>query len=229
MEGHGLIADLDDDVYPMAKNKRKLCALSATERESILTPEILSKRWGISVDRAQKTIAVTTHEGIRNVFLPSERKVRKKAPWMNYPSIKGSFYTDQFFSKIKSVHGYTGGSIYTNGMGYDRFYPWVTKKEHPDTIMSFIQDVGVPQTLISDNAPEEAKGKSKDLCRTYRIQQKVTVPYSPWQNLAEASIRELKKAVRRALRRTNTPLRLWGYCGIWCCAVRRLTSNRLYT
>jgi hypothetical protein len=73
MEGDGLIADLDDDVYPMATNKRKLCALSAKERDSILTPEILSKRWGISVERAQKTIAVTTHEGIRNVFLPSRR------------------------------------------------------------------------------------------------------------------------------------------------------------
>jgi hypothetical protein len=104
MEGDGLSAGLDDDVYPMATNKRKLCALSATERESILTPEILSKRWGISVERAQKTIDVTSHEGIRNVFLPSEQKVWKKAPWMNYPAIKGSFYTYQFFSKIKSLH-----------------------------------------------------------------------------------------------------------------------------
>jgi hypothetical protein len=76
--------------------------------------------------------------------------------------------------------------------------------------MSFIQDVGVPQTLNSDNAPEESKGKSKELCRTYRIIQKVTAPYIPWKNLAEASIRELKKAIRRALRRTNTPIRLWG-------------------
>jgi hypothetical protein len=99
--GDGLIADMDKDVYPMAKNKRELFALSAKERESILTPKVLTKRWGISVERAQQTIKATTHEGIRNVFLPSERKVRKKAPWMNYPSIKGSFYTDQFFSKKK--------------------------------------------------------------------------------------------------------------------------------
>jgi hypothetical protein len=61
-------------------------------------------------------------------------------------------------------------------MGYDRFYPWIRKSEHPDTIVSFIQDLGVPQTLISENTPEEAKGKSKEICRTYRIQQKLTVP-----------------------------------------------------
>jgi hypothetical protein len=110
-------------------------------------------------------------------------------------------------------------------MGYNHLYLWVRKNLHLDTIMPFIQDVGVPQTLILDKDPEEAKKKSKELCWTFRIQQKVTVPYSPWQNLAEASIRELKRAIRRALRRTNTPLRLWGYCGIWCCAVLRLTSN----
>jgi hypothetical protein len=99
--GDGMIPDMDEDVYPMTKNKRKLCSLSATERESILTPEILAKRWGISAKRAQQSFKATTHEGIRNVFLPSESKVRKKVPWMNYPSFKGSFYTAQFFSKIK--------------------------------------------------------------------------------------------------------------------------------
>jgi hypothetical protein len=88
MEGFGLIADLDDDVFPMATSKRKLCPLSAKERESILTPEILAKRRGISVELAQKTLAVNTHEVIRHVFIPSEQKVWKKAPWMNYLSIK---------------------------------------------------------------------------------------------------------------------------------------------
>jgi hypothetical protein len=75
----------------MVTNKRKLCALSAKERELIFTPEILAKRWGIRVEQAQQTIKATTHEGIRHVFLPSERKGGKKASWMNYPSINGSF------------------------------------------------------------------------------------------------------------------------------------------
>jgi hypothetical protein len=95
----GLLADFDEDVRPMATNKQKLYEISAKERESILTPKILDKRWGISVERAQQTNKADTHEDIRNVFLPSERKVQKKAPWMIFLSIKGNFYTDKFFSK----------------------------------------------------------------------------------------------------------------------------------
>jgi hypothetical protein len=77
-----------------------------------------------------------------------------------------------------------------------------------DTLMHFIHNVGVPNTLISDNAPEEIYGRARDTCTKYRINVKTIVPHSPWQNLAEASIREIKKAVRRTLRRTGTPLRL---------------------
>ena len=112
-------------------------------------------------------------------------------------------------------------------MGYDRVYTWKSKKEHPDTIMDFIQDVGVPQILISDGAKEETLGRAHETCRKYRIKQQITVPYSPWQNAAEASIRELKKSVRRAMRRTAAPLRLWSYCSLWCAAIRRLTPNSI--
>jgi Reverse transcriptase (RNA-dependent DNA polymerase) len=56
------------------------------------------------------------------------------------------------------------------------------------------------------------------------MRDKITVPYSAWQNLAEASIRELKKSIRRAMRRSGSPRKLWNYCGVWCAAVRRITS-----
>jgi hypothetical protein len=72
----------------------------------------------------------------------------------------------------------------------------------------FIHDVDVPHTLISDNA-------------------KATVLHSPWQNLAEASMRELKKSVRCTIRRTGTPLWLWPYFMEWCVAVQRITASNI--
>jgi hypothetical protein len=107
------------------------------------------------------------------------------------------------FSKVTALHGYTGG--------YDHFYPWKSKGQHADTIKTFIDDFGVPETLISDHALEKTHGHARELCRYIRINMKATVLYSPWQNRTEASIRELKKAVRRTLRRTNMPLRLSAY------------------
>jgi hypothetical protein len=95
-------------------------------------PEILAKRWGIGLLAAKNTIDDTTQTGMRNVLAPAERKVRKKAPWLKSPSLTCKLYLDQFFSKLKSVHGDTGGSIFTNGQGFDVFYALEKKSEHPN-------------------------------------------------------------------------------------------------
>ena len=139
---------------------------------------------------------------------------RRHRGW-KFPSIKGKFYADAMFSKVPSIHGDKGGTAFTNGFGYDRFYAWKSKSEHGNAIMSFIHDVGVPQTLVSDGAKENIEGRAKEVCREYRINQQITVPYSQWQNLAEACIREIKKCIRRVLRRTGAPKRLWNYIALW--------------
>jgi transposase len=64
--------------------------------------------------------------------------------------------------------------------------------------MFMIQDSGILQTVVTDNAKEETAGDWKATCRKYHIKQEQTVPYSPWRNAAENSIRELKVGIRRA-------------------------------
>jgi hypothetical protein len=214
----------DDEGINMICN---ISVVSTNDRKSTLTPIALSKRWGITLEAATATLNVSTQTAVRNIFSPSERKVRLKAPWLEFPSIKGEMYVDSMFSKLPGIGGLKGGSVYTNGLGFDYFYPWKSKGQHPDTLMDFIHQVGVPQTLISDNAPEEVFGRARDTCTKYRINIRTIVPYSPWQNLAEASIREIKKNVRRTIRRTGTPLRLWPQCTEWCTAIRRLTASTI--
>ena len=222
LPGMGTSDCVDKDLYP--ERARSISALTAQDMKSVITPEILSKRWGISLPAATRTLRVTTQAGVRNVLVSSERKVRKKAPWLKFPSIKGKFYTDSMFSNVKSLHGETGGSMFTNGHGFDLFYPWKKKSEHPDKLMQFIHDVGVPQVMISDGAPELTDGRTKEVCQEYRIKQKHSVAYSPWQILAEAGIRENKRGTRRTLRRTGAPPRTWSYASKWCAGIRRLTA-----
>ena len=223
--GDGLSGRNDNDVYPMDDESRKMFALSTSEQRSIITPEILSRRWGVGLDTAKRTLQVTTQSGIRNVLAPGEKKVRQKLDHLAFPNLSGKWYTDTMFSKTKSIRGHLVAQVFTNGRGSDHFYPMTGKgMAGPDALMPFVREVGIPQTIVTDNAPEEIDGEFGKICRKFRIKQEQTVPYSPWSNLAESTIRELKVKIRRTLRRSKAPKRLWCFCGKWVAAIRRLTA-----
>jgi Reverse transcriptase (RNA-dependent DNA polymerase) len=81
-----------------------------------------------------------------------------------------------------------------------------------------------PSVMVTDGDGALSGNLWLKECRRLGMRDKVTVPYSAWQNLAEASIREVKKSIRRAMRRSGSPRKLWNYCGKWCTAVRRITA-----
>ncbi|KAI2502898.1 Reverse transcriptase (RNA-dependent DNA polymerase) [Fragilaria crotonensis] len=223
--GDGLSGRNDNDVYPMDDESRKLFALSTSDKRSVITPEILSRRWGVGLDTAKRTLKVTTQSGIRNVLAKGERKVRQKLDHLAFPNLSGKWYSDTMFSKTQSIRGHLTAQVFTNGRGSDHFYPMKSKSmAGPNALMPFIQEVGIPQTIVTDNAPEEVHGEFGKICRQFRIRQEQTVPYSPWSNLAESTIRELKVGIRRTLRRSKAPRRLWCFCGKWVAAIRRLTA-----
>jgi hypothetical protein len=45
--------------------------------------------------------------------------------------LKGDFYVDSMLSKVKNSKGFTGGTVYTNGLGYDHFYPSKVRANMP--------------------------------------------------------------------------------------------------
>jgi Reverse transcriptase (RNA-dependent DNA polymerase) len=224
ISGDGYHGHVNNEIYAHDEDRRKIQALSSSELRSVLTPEILSRRWGIGLVAAKRTLAVTTQAGVRNVLLPSERKVRQRLDHLRFPTLKGRFYTDTLFAKNKSLRGHVAAQIFTNGLGYDRFYPMPDKKSAPDALMQFIHDDGIPQLLVSDYAPEEIGGEFKAICQKFHINRKTTVPHSPWRNLAEAAIRENKVAIRKMIRRTGAPRRTWCFAGERAAALRRLSA-----
>ena len=116
---------------------------------------------------------------------------------MRFPNLKGRFYSNTMFAKTKSTRLHAAAQLFTNGQGYVRFYPIESKKYCHTTLTSFIEDVGIPQTIVTDNAPELMQGEWKVVCQKHHIEQRETVPYSPWSNLAEAAVRETKKSITR--------------------------------
>ena len=129
------------------------------------------------------------------------------------------------FAHQISIRKNTCAQVFTNGVGFDLFYPLKKEKFAVEALNEVIRTVGVPKELVSDGAKAEIYGRFGDVAAEYRIKQRVTKPYSGWQNHADAAIREIKRGIRRASQRSRSPKRLWDYCGEWVAAIRRLTAH----
>ena len=123
----------------------------------------------------------------------------------------GAFYTDYLKSGVKSIRGFIGGVIYTNKLGFKKFFPCATERgdETGRTLCSFIEIVGLPAGMHYDNHRNFKEGLFKRLLRKFGIYYTYTEPHSPWQNRAEPAIGEVKSYARRLMKRTRTPIRLW--------------------
>lgn len=200
-----------------------ISAIRTSQRKTV-DSNALAKKFNIGLEAAKKTIKVTTQYGVRNVLIPAERRSRQKTSHLRFPQLAGQQFSDTMFSKVKSTRQNKVGQVFTNGLGFDRFYPLKKKEFAYQALMADIHFAGIPEVIVTDGALEETLGQWQDTCNKYRIKQKTTVPYSPWQLAAERSIGELKKSTKRLIRRTNTPHRLWDYVGQYASAIRRLTA-----
>ena len=170
-DGDGMAGRQNEVVYPPDEERRRIMSLSVAEKRNALTPEILSRRWGIGLETARKTLSATTQAGVRNVLAPGERKVRQRLDHLKFPNLRGRYYTDTMFSKVKSTRGHKAAQVFTNGHGYDRFYPLASKSLAGKALMSFIHDAGIPQLLVSDNSGEQTYKDFGDTCEVSHQQE----------------------------------------------------------
>ncbi|MGH3055899.1 MAG: hypothetical protein ACRDL7_13075, partial [Gaiellaceae bacterium] len=178
---------------------------------------------------AVRTLQVTTQKSIRNAVHPLHRRYRTKQQQLCYNQLSSRFYSDTMFSTQKSTTHHTCGQIFVNDLEFVRFIPMKSKADAGDALAEFIQDIGIPSQLHTDNAKEETLGTWKRVRSSHQIKQTETEPYSPWQNRAERTIREVKKTVTHLMSRTKTPKRLWDFCMTYVCETRCLTAHPFFT
>ncbi len=55
------------------------------------------------------------------------------------------------------------------------------KSEAPEALISFMQDIGIPSDLHSNDAKELTQGRMVELLCKFWIKSTQSDPYSPWQ------------------------------------------------
>ena len=218
--------DLDDDAV--------VANFSAvdTKHQSTLSPSELSRMWNVGLATARRTLHATTHKCYRTTGLLAKRFRTDKAQ-LKYKQLtrrNGTFYVDFLKTGIKSVRGFIGGTIYTNKSGFKKFFPCSDEKslQTSQTLRSFIELVGLPASIHSDNHRNFKEGMFRRLLRKFGIFHTFTEPHSPWQNRAEPAIGEIKRYARQLMRSTNTPIRLWCFCYEYSADVLNLCASGRY-
>ena len=79
------------------------------------------------------------------------------------------------------------GQVFVNDVAITCFIPMKLKSEAGDALAEFIQDVGIPSALHTDEA-KVTLGKWRRIRLEYAIKQTQTEPHSPWQNQVEGAI-----------------------------------------
>ena len=87
---------VSDHVSPIG---RSVMAMASTNKRSILTKEILAKRWGCGLETAKKTLQCTTQYGIRHVIHPYDKRYRTTFDHLRFLGLRDKYYSDTLFNK----------------------------------------------------------------------------------------------------------------------------------
>jgi Reverse transcriptase (RNA-dependent DNA polymerase) len=198
-------------------------------RHSLCTADDLSNLWHIGLETARKTLAATTHQGVRSAVLPLARRYRTDK-FFRKPQLHGHFYTDTMFARHKSAHGNICAQVFATKSLFIAVYPMTTKAHAGKALKEFINDFGIPELLTFDGAKEQFGRNTEfmDVVRKYGVDYHVSEPYQPRQNPAEGVIREVRRRWFRVMRQKSVPRRLWDYGFRWVCEITSRTANTVF-
>ena len=224
-------SDETETLEERTSDRRKRFGPVATlERSTSVTPEVLARKWHIGKERAKQTLKVTTQRGIRNIRNPLTKRLRTQR-WRNKRMIPGKWYSDTMHFKVKSImRKETVAQIFSNGFGYEEFYPCEREARCHEGLSRFVNEIGIPEHIVVDGARAQGSHETyntswQKLTKAYNIKQTWIQPYCWFQNKAEGSISEIRQDMRRLMATRRSPGRLWGYLGTYVVGRRQRTSS----
>jgi len=93
----------------------EISSITSKTRHTKITAEELARKFKIGLETARKTLQATTQLGMRSSIHPIVRRYRTDlVRGLEARRIPDKWYTDTFFSRVKSISGHTCGQLFTN-------------------------------------------------------------------------------------------------------------------
>ena len=199
-----------------------LSAAKTTKRKGHVDAPTLAGRWRIGQETARRTLERTTQLGVRD--LTNSTMTRRLKPYtlqLRYPRLNVTMYADILIGRCRSLRNNMYATVFATDFQWSMVDPIQTKGECHLSLDVLHATKGIPSIMVPDNAKELTQGDFRRKCRSAGTRILPIEPYTPNQNAAESTIRELLREYRRDMRETNTPECLWDVCLEYRSHIRR--------
>ena len=151
---------------------------------------------------------------------------KKRLHALHGKRLKGRTATDTFYASVKSIRKFRAIQLFVHqASNFIYCKPLKKESQSHSAFQDFLRNVGIPNTLLSDNSQTQTGEKWAATCRQYRIKQTHSVPHNQNQNLAENVIGTLKGKVMMTLLYSCAPLVFWCYCLLFVVDCLNHTAN----
>ena len=195
-----------------------------------VSKEHLAKVWRINEEEARRTLQVTSQLNKQDASSSLSRDFGTNDRMLRYRRLNSTFFMDTFFvtKKAKSIRGYTMMQLFVSDKGFLKVYGMKSLKEIPQAMKMFAKEVGAPNCFVCDPQSNQKSKEVRAFCQQIGSTLRVLEERTQHANRAELYIGLLKESIRKDLRGTNAPLRLWCYCAERGSSIFTLTAKNLY-
>ena len=114
----GLAQDLMVDILIIkvrVKRTRSGFATHADNQHHEIGYDILARKWGIGIDKAERNLQSTTQDNVRSALKPLTQWYIKYLLSQRLRQLNCRFYIDTLFEKEKSIAGNTCAQVFNDG------------------------------------------------------------------------------------------------------------------
>jgi hypothetical protein len=145
----------------MGPNSAGIGATFTSKWHSSVIFENLSRKWNVGLETATHTIQVTTQPGVWMEVHPLHRQYRVDHLHLNRQRLNGSWFT--VLDNIFDSRQFVCSNIHQLQFHFSP--PWNSKTRVAQALTKFPDDVGIPDTLLSDGAAEVTTGQHADFMK----------------------------------------------------------------
>ena len=150
------------------------------KRKGFVDAAKLAANWKIGLELARQTVNRTTQCAVRDFsHTTGGRRIKPYAWMLKWPRLQSTFYTDTLFGKITSLRGNKCAQIYATSFGFVAAHPIPSKGDAHLTLDEIFRTVGIPSSMIPDNAKELTEGDFKKKCQRAQCPILPVEPYTP--------------------------------------------------